>query len=223
MMIDSTEIVQGHPLFGELRNSSLLWHCTSPEEFMQMRADGFIKPNEGHVQKWGPRRYACQELGGISLFDFATESEGRVLESAHKWQQFLGCARPVTIALGIDRCRLSGQLTAYPKNLEGTTGNVIPWVEVCHGGNIVLPSITSYILICAADYSRFYKHRVLDESAIVQAQEEFRSLAHIKNEAQVRQNERLRASLEKPEFKEQLARARQAMERARKNCSGRKS
>jgi hypothetical protein len=128
-MSDATEIYAGHPILHELCNG-LLWHRTSTKEYRQIRTDGFIKPNDGRVNRWGGK-YACQQLGGISLFDFTTQSEAKILGEARKWQQFLGDAGPATMLLGLDKNRLSGPLVSYPANKQGTTGNVIPWVEVC--------------------------------------------------------------------------------------------
>jgi hypothetical protein len=91
LMNDAREIHSAHPLFRELRNG-LLWHCTSPAEYLQIRTCGFIKPNSSTDGKYGRLPSACQALGGISLFDFTTESEARVLDTPDKWQQFLGCA-----------------------------------------------------------------------------------------------------------------------------------
>jgi len=141
-MNNSTEIHADHPLFRELRNG-LLWHRTSADEYRHIRVDGAITPNDGRIDRWG-KPYACQQLGGISLFDFSTESEERVLWEAIKWQQFLGDSDPVTILLGLDRDKLTGRLIPYPQNKEGTTGNVIPWVEVCHCGPIPASMVISY-------------------------------------------------------------------------------
>ena len=139
-------IEANHPLFRELR-SDFLWHCTSPQEYRQIVKDGFIKPNDGRVQKWGNHPYACQELGGVSLFDFITEPEEKVLNQSIKWRQFLGCARPLTVIIGIKKSLLSGKLIRYPDSLTNTTGNVIPWVEVCHCGSIPITA-TAKLRLC---------------------------------------------------------------------------
>jgi hypothetical protein len=166
-----TEMHAEHPLFKELRNG-LLWHRTSPDDFRQIRIDGVIKPNDGRINRWG-QRYACQELGGISLFDFTTAPEADVLWEAIKWQQFLGDFDPVTVLLGMDRDKLTGKLIPYPDNKEGTTGNVIPCVEVCHCGPIPMSAVGSYLLVCPVDYSRFEKVATLDEATLSATQREF--------------------------------------------------
>src|SRR5258705_11382967 len=120
----STDIHAGHPLFEELRNG-LLWHRTSPEDYRRIKADGMIKPDDGRIDRW-KKRYACQQLGAVALFDFTTESEEDVLWEAMKWQQFLGDLEPVTILLGIEKGKMTGKLIPYPENKQGTTGNVIP-------------------------------------------------------------------------------------------------
>jgi hypothetical protein len=160
-----------HPLFKELRNG-LLWHRTSPGDYRQIRIDGAIKVNDGRINRWG-QQYACQQLGAISLFDFTTESEDKILWEAIKWQQFLGDFDPVTVLLGIDRLKLTGRLIPYPRNKEGTTGNVIPCVEVCHCGPIPTSVVVSYLLICSVDYARFRKVPILDEATLSLTEKEF--------------------------------------------------
>lgn len=197
----------GHPLFRELRNG-LLWHCTCRENFIQIRTDGFIKFNQGRA-KWGP--YACQELGGVSLFDFTTQPEDRVIESLHKWQQFLGCGKTVTIVIGLERKLLPGALTSYPDNCKDTTGNVIPWVEVCHQGNIPVSAIATYLLVCAVDFS-FYKHKTLNERILDKVQTEFAGVAQ-KNSEHIA---KISSVQESPEFKKLLNQAKLAAEKIRK-------
>jgi len=161
-----------HPLFQELR-LGLFWHCTSPFEYRQIVKDEFIRPNDGRIQKWGNRPYACQELGGVSLFDFATESEHKVLNESIKWKQFLGCAKPLTVIIGIDGNRLFGKLTRFPDNLQNTTGNVIPWVEVCHCGAIPISTFTKFILVCSADYAHYSVHEGLTDEILSKKEKEF--------------------------------------------------
>ena len=170
-MRNSTEIYAGHPLFKELRNG-LFWHRTGPKEYRQIQTDGVISPNNGRVDRWG-KPYTCQQLGGVSMFDFTTESEDKVLWEAFKWQQFLGDFTPVTVLLGVRRDRLTGKLIPYPDNKDGTTGNVIPWVETCHCGSISISAITSYLLICPVDYRRFKKFAALDEVTLTSIEQEF--------------------------------------------------
>lgn len=170
-MTDSRQIWAGHPLFQELRNG-LLWHRTSPNDYRQIQVDGAIKPNDGRINRWG-QQYACQQLDGISLFDFTTYPENEVLEEAIKWQQFLGDFEPVTIFLGIQCSALTGKLIPYPENKNGTTGNVIPSVEVCHCGPIPLSVVTSYLLVCPVDYARFTKLATLDEHTLSNVEKRF--------------------------------------------------
>ena len=199
--MDSTMLHSAHPLFRELRNG-LLWHCTSRENFTQILTDGFIKFNQGRA-KFGP--YACQELGGVSLFDFTAESEERVIESLHKWQQFLRCGKTVTIVMGLERKRLPGGLTPYPENGKNTTGNVIPWVEVCHQGNVPVSAITTYLLVCPADYS-FHKHKTLNAEILDKVQMEFADVARKDGESMAK----ICAVQESPEFKKLLNQAKLA-------------
>ena len=170
-MSTSTEIEAGHPLFNELRNG-LLWHRTSIEDYRRIEVDGIIKPNDGGIDRWG-KPYASQQLGAVSLFDFTTEPEHMVLDEAFKWQQFLGDYDPVTLLLGVEKKKLSGKLIPYPQNKEGTTGPVIPWVEVCHCGPIPASAIVSYLLVCPTDYRRFKKFQTLDEEKLSLVEKEF--------------------------------------------------
>ena len=74
------------------------------------------------------------------------------------------------------RDRLAGKLTAYPANKEGTTGPVIPWVEVCHCDNIPVSAITSYLLVCPVDYRRFKKGAALDQATLAVMEQEFQPI-----------------------------------------------
>jgi hypothetical protein len=176
-MSERTEIHAGHPLWRELRNG-LLWHCTSISDCRKIRADGYITPNDGRIDRWGTK-YACEELGAVSLFDLTTQTEEKVLEEAIKWQQFLGSVNPVTVLLGIERGRVLAQLIPYPNNKEGTTGPVIPWVEVCHLGKISCSAIVSHLLVCSVDYLRFKKLTDFNERELIQAETEFGEVAKL--------------------------------------------
>jgi hypothetical protein len=171
-MSDATDIHSAHPLFRELR-CGLLWHCTSPEELFQIQACGFIKPNKSQIGKYGALRSACQALDGVSLFDFTTEPETRVLDTPFKWQQFLRCAKPLTVILGMEPCRLTGKLVRYPENRDITSSlkcsGPIPWVEVCHRGQISISSITRYLLVCAADLGQFRRFEVFNQTILTES------------------------------------------------------
>lgn len=150
-----------HPLFLELCNG-LLWHRTSAECLRKIRQDGFIKPGGDGVDRWG--QYVCLQLNGVSLFDFTSEGEEKVLREFVKWRQFLGDKSPVTVYLGMKPESLNDSLVRYPENKNRTTtGNIIPWVEVCHCGSIPTSAIVSYLLIgtytqcCSAAKVLFYK------------------------------------------------------------------
>ena len=214
-MNDAREIHSTHPLFRELRNG-LLWHCTSPEEYFQIRTCGFIKPNERPDGKYGRLRSACQALDGVSLFDFTTESEARVLDTPHKWQQFLGCAKPLTVILGLKRDRLPGKLVPYPENRDITSpfkcGGPIPWVEVCHCGQIPISAITCYLLVCAADYCRFKKLEILNEADLDHAVTVFAEVATMRSEEQ----SNVQKINQSPEFKAQMEQIRRQVEKIRR-------
>jgi hypothetical protein len=206
-MSEGKEINSDHPLWRELRNG-LLWHRTSATDYRQIRAEGFIKPNDGRVNRWGGP-YACQQLGGVSLFDFSSQPEDLIFGEVHKWRPFLGNAGPVTVFLGLEKGRLPGKLSPYPENKEGTTGNVIPWVEVCHCGAIPISAATSYLLVCAVDYRGFRKFGVLDEQSMLKAEAELAALTLAVNQENAKQFEKLRAITESPEFKARMEKVKQ--------------
>jgi hypothetical protein len=174
-MHDLVHLTASHPLFRELRKS-FLWHCTSVSEFEQIRRDAFIKPNDGRVQKWGSRLPACQQFDAISLFDFASQSEEKVLSAASRWHQFLACDTPLTIVLGVDRSRVTGKLVAYPENKDRQQSadalGPIPWVEVCHCGPIPMAAVSKYVVIFSGDYSLFRVHKDLTTDILANIQSE---------------------------------------------------
>lgn len=156
----------------------MLWHRTSPRDCRQIWRDAVISPNPEK------RHYACQQLGAVSLFDFTTESENKVLGESLKWEQFLGDFDPVTVLLGTERSKLPGKLIPYPENKQGTTGNIIPWVEVCHCGRIPTSAIATYVLVCPIDYSHFKKFQKLDEKLLSGVEDEFRPGVQAERERQ---------------------------------------
>lgn len=208
-MNDSRDLNADHPLWLELRNG-LLWHRTSPAEYRQILAEGFIKPNDGRINRWGGK-YACQQLGGISLFDFTTQSESLVLGEYIKWRQFLGDARPVTVLMGFDRNKLPGRLIPYPENKNGTTGNVIPYVEICHCGSIPVAAIVAHLLICSGDYGLFRKVGVLDDQTLAEAEAAFAPIVSQQNRQHAAMVEKMNAILQSPEAKARLEQARRAI------------
>jgi hypothetical protein len=152
-------------LLRELRNGRL-WHCTSPRELRQIWHDGFIRPNDGRVKKWGDMPCACHQLGAVSLFDFTTQPEERLLESVSDWKPFLRCDPLMTAVIGLEKTLLPARLVHYPENKESTTGNAIPWVEVCHCGPIPVSAIVHYLLVCACNHNNFRSSPVLDEKTL---------------------------------------------------------
>jgi len=198
-MSDATEIYAGHPLWRELRNG-LLWHRTSTTDYRQIRADGLIKPNDGRVDRWGGK-YACQQLGGVSLFDFTSQPEDLIFGEVHKWSPFLSHSGPVTVLLGLEKSKLPGRLTPYPENKEGTTGNVIPYVEVCHCGAIPISAAISYLLVCAVDYRGFKKLDSLNEQSLAKAEIDLASFTLAVKQEDAKQSKKFREIMESPKVK----------------------
>ena len=104
------------------------------------------------------------------------------MEEAIKWQQFLGDFDPVTVLLGIEPSKVTGKLIPYPLNKEGTTGYVIPWVELCHCGPIPTTAVISYLLVCPIDYSRFMKLDRLDEATLSRIEKEFDAVVRLERQ-----------------------------------------
>lgn len=208
-MRNARTIIPGHPLFTELRNG-LLWHCTSPQAFRQITADGFLKPVEGNASRWGSRPYACQTLGAICLFDFTSESEERVLDTANRWQQFVGAERPATVILGMEGGRLPGRLVRYPETRDATprnSGGPIPWVEVCHVGRIPVSAIAKHVLVYPVDYGVFRVCCNLDERTLLSIEREFAELLAEADRAAAERNAEMEARVASPEFQALLAEA----------------
>jgi hypothetical protein len=208
---EENEIHGGHLLFQTLRNG-MLWHCTSPQEFFQMQDDGYMKPNREKTGKYGNQRSACQELDAVSLFDFTTRSEDQVLGTADRWQQFLGCAKPLTILIGLSPEKVPGKLIYYPENRDRTSqksSGPIPWVEVCHCGPIPTSGFASYLLVCAANYNRFRKVEMLTREMISRAESECGESARLANEASHKLFSKITNT---PEFRARLEEANRRVE-----------
>ena len=167
-----------HPLFLALRNGHY-WHCTGLKEFIKIASDEAIKPNDGSIKRWG--KYACQHLNGVSIFDFTTATEEKIFDHYHKWNQFLGGAEPITIALGIERSPLLGRLVPYPENRDITAPSVIgeivrgpiPIVETCHCGPIPIAAISTALLINPKDYQCFRVCKSLEINSVMSEAKEF--------------------------------------------------
>jgi len=115
-------------------------------------------------------------LRAVCLFDFSTRSKQEVLGVADRWKQFVGCESPVTVIIGLDESRLPGRLVRYPENRDTTpidSCGPIPLVEVCHVGPIPISAVVRYLLVCAADCTRFKTLNVFDDSALTQAEIEY--------------------------------------------------
>ncbi|MFT5028634.1 MAG: hypothetical protein ACI9VS_001062 [Candidatus Binatia bacterium] len=213
-MIDGKQIDAGHPLLAQLRNG-LLWHRTNPAAFRQIREDGFLRPLKGTTSRWGNRPYACQTLGAICLFDFTTEPEKRVLETANRWQQFMGDEQPVTIVMGMEAANLPGRLVRYPETRDGTpsdSGGPIPWVEVCHVGEIPISAVVSYLLVCPVDYTRFKRCAQFDDQTLSDVEREFSEIIRIDEEDHARMIEGLQVHPVASEFEARLEQARRRIE-----------
>ena len=118
--------------------------------------------------------------------------------------------------LGLKRDRLLGKLIPYPENRDITNqlkcGGPIPWVEVCHCGQIPISTITCYLLVCAADYSRFKKLEILNEIDLGQATTVCAEAARLRSERQFN----VQKINQSPEFKAQMEQVRRQAEKIRR-------
>jgi hypothetical protein len=212
-MSNYANIIRTHRLLSELRQG--LWHCTSPSEFRQIIRDHFIKPNDGTGHKWGPRPYACQELGAVSLFDFQTPTQEKVLETSNRWGPFV-CRHPTTVAVGLNRDLIASKLVPYPDNKINTTGAVIPYVETCHCGPIPITAITKCLLICSVDCARFYVEPVLADPRLAEVEREFQSIMAAAEAERAKGIEQVNAREKSPELRRLFREARDAAMRMQK-------
>ncbi|HVM51133.1 MAG TPA: hypothetical protein VMU04_24100 [Candidatus Acidoferrum sp.] len=215
-MSDYANITATPLLLSELRKG--LWHCTSPSEFRQILRDRSIKPNDGRVSRWGPRKYACQELGGVSLLDLQSPTLDQVIQTADRWGPFVCSGNyQTTVLLGLDRAALAANLVPYPANKGNTTGAVIPFVETCHRGPIPTAAITYCLLVCSTNCSHFYLETALADPRLAEVEAEFLKVTPAGAEERAKLMKAVEEKVNSPEFKAQMQRARQAAERAKRN------
>lgn len=185
------------PLFNVLR-SRVLWHSTSLSNYRSIIAEGVIRPTSGTTSRWGNRPYACQVLGAVCLFDFATPTEDLVLEISDRWSGFLGSVDPVTVLIGLTPGRLPGRLIRYPENRDITPEDScgpIPQVEVCHVGEIPIAASETHLLICSEDHRRFWQAREVSHSLLSEIVPECERVAKSVSEAQIQSMEILNARI----------------------------
>lgn len=76
---DYYELLRDHPLVQHLRGK--LWHATSVTNYLAIKDEGCIKPNDGTMigvlKRRGPKLTVCEKLDAVSLFDF-DQSEDRI-------------------------------------------------------------------------------------------------------------------------------------------------
>jgi hypothetical protein len=216
-MSDYRNITATQPLISELRKG--LWHCTSPGEFRLILSDRFIKPNDGRVNKWGPRKYACQELGGVSLLDLQSPTLDQVIETAGRWGPFVCSGNyRTTVVIGLDRAALASNLVPYPVNKANTAGAVIAFVETCHRGAIPTTAITSCLLVCSADCSHFYLETALAGPRLAEVEAEFLKIPPTGAEDKAKLERAIAEKFNSPEFQAELQSARQAAQRAKRTA-----
>jgi len=193
-----------NPLFRKLKGG-LLWHCTKVSNYHQIVASGSILPLLPEQQnRWGSRRYACQTINAVCLFDFHTAPEALVLQAADRWQQFLFLDSPLTVLIGLDERRLSGRLVRYPENRDTTPKDScgpIPYVEVCHVGPIPVSSFAAHILVCADNLDVFRCVEVATENMLAETSQEFEAIVAAATEIKAAA---LAASRASPKYQELL-------------------
>jgi hypothetical protein len=127
------------------------WHSTSSSGALSILEDGRIRVNSDSRLPNSFEQSAvsnCVSLDAISLFDFVTHSDrdliGEVLLLQHKWPYILLRHRPLTVIFGFKLSAIASALKFYPeiKKLDGF-GGIIPRIEVCHCGNLLIELATA--------------------------------------------------------------------------------
>ncbi|MBI5773708.1 MAG: hypothetical protein HZA89_08195 [Verrucomicrobia bacterium] len=180
---------ENHPLFLHLKEGIL--HCTSARHYWMIEKAGAVMVNNGQFPTWG--RSCCQEVGGVSVFDFETATREEIFEndSPEKWCSILRWHSPVNVVIKFDRNKLPGPWMRYPEMLKGTRGNVIPNVEVCHLAPIPILAAVSFVLICPADFDRFYVEEKLTRKRLAEIRKEFAAVCEASENASQRAHESL--------------------------------
>ena len=216
-MSDYANITATPPLFSELRKG--LWHCTSPNEFRHILRDRFINPNDGRGSKWGPRKYACQELGGVSLMDLQTPTLDQVTQTADRWGPFVCSGNyRTTVVIGLDRVVLAASLVPYPVNKANTTGAVIPFVETCHRGPIPTTAISHCLLLCSVNCTHFHIETALADPRLAEVETEFLKVTPVGPEVRAELAKAGSEKVNSPDFQARMQKARQAAQRAKRTA-----
>ena len=123
-----------------------LFHCTSVPALRQILRDGCLRPA---LETGAPARGAgvvslCRRIGGVCLFDVLPKTEAPRSSVGNPGRVWLGSwlkiARPVTVAIRLDKARLlahGGTLLTRAEARAFANGIMLPG-EVCHRGDIAL-------------------------------------------------------------------------------------
>jgi hypothetical protein len=172
-------------IFGELRGHGALWHRTSIDSLRAILASGGIKPNDGsrsYTYRDSQNSYG-RLFGAVSLFDFDSEGEERILNEECKWGQFLTDRGNLTVIIQLDRSLLSGDgRLKLPAEITGTSGPriqtdlgegysvVIPWVEAAYHGVIPTSAFRRYLIV-KRDSGLQYRSVTANEHALERMEE----------------------------------------------------
>lgn len=166
-------------LFNLLRKNYI--HVTSIQAYKKIIQDKAIKPNLGMYKTSSPQsnNSKCFKIGGVSLFDFSISDEMLFRNTfVNNFAEFFTLYKPITIILCLKKNLLKKRIIPYEKLKNVSHGfSVIPNVEICHKGKILLESIESHILVCGYSDLIFLKlnSKSLSDSELITSENAIKS------------------------------------------------
>jgi hypothetical protein len=127
-----------------------VYHMTGIHGYGKIITEGVLRPNDGTLPSSFETSEACncRQLNGVSLWDFERPDDSIVYDSDSLWkcETVLLRYRP-SIFLGFQREALDSKLLYYQQIKERCGyGGIIPYVEVCHVGEIQVELVTSIVV-----------------------------------------------------------------------------
>jgi hypothetical protein len=138
-----------------------LFHVTSIDAYINIRKNGFIRPNIGHFPSSHPHSdgSCVRRIGGISLFDFSIpEDKIFFMDSYLPWENVVVSHRPITVVLKIKKACISDDVLSW-KQIQDKAGDppcmLIPYVESCSLKPISVGMVEGYVLVRQDDPENF--------------------------------------------------------------------
>jgi hypothetical protein len=157
-------------LWMSLRNS--LFHATSVEAFRAIRADGFIKPNQGQFEPRYPqaRNSYSWKKPAVALFDIESATDQELDEYWWNAGPFLYDRRPAVYVLILNRQRLKPLIRhAEAYDEMGLATVMIPHLEVWSSEPIPFAAVSQVMVCCFGKSETFDPDdpRLLDADTLV--------------------------------------------------------